>query len=553
MRKCFSEMTAMKCCFLLGLLVCIFGTIAPATNAQNSTQEVAKLDEALIQSFVDSQLTQEQASALYASYYVREDIPFANRTIFRLNVDPVAKIAVDLLPKPVESGSLPPKWQQLWSSYAESDPIDKDQLQVDLRWSKVQDRDQLAKRINRNAPLYQSKHFYIEADVPGGSIPEIVLECELTYSLLHKLFDLGEVQKPLWVRVVRNRAAYVKLLRREVQQIGLTNGYFDIASNSVICYWDKSGDTITSLRHELTHLVLTNGWTETQIDWSQQNHFWAFEAIATYIESAITRAGVGEVCCMIGGWESPRLQPARYRRLHDQQWIAFEDLIALERERFQDPQDIQLRYSQSAGLAHYFMDSDKENRDRFINYVISVHRGEPKLELLGIGSDEELRKRYDRFLLSAGKSVKMHALQPAREDIVLSRVPIMSTDLLGWPPSHRKLDWLDLSFTNNDGQWLMAQPAWDVQRLNIESTNIDDSHMKAIASMSNLRELDLSNCNVSDRGVEQLVDLQRLETLWLSGTKVTNDAAPLINGMKPLRSVHLDGVNVDRSLFKRLP
>jgi hypothetical protein len=511
----------------------------------------------LLSDTANQQLTPSQAAALYASLYVRQANSFDQRQLFLVELRSdqknrsTDKNVAAILPAGISLADLPSQWQREIETL-KSTPVDEaKKMVVDLDWQKVQDRNLLGQRVNRSSALVHSRHFIIEADVPAAIIPELVYQCELTFALLEEYFDLSADIPPLWIRIVRNRPAYLKLLKREVQQIGLTNGYYDTTSNNVFCYWDPQGRSTESLRHELVHMILVNHLgKDAQIDWNRQSDFWAFEAIATYFESMVLRAGIDELCCMVGGWESPRLQPARYRRLHDLSWVPFEELRTMNRDQYQVPKDIQLRYSQSAGLAHYFMDSSPELQTQFIKYLASVHQGAPDPSLLSIESDESLRAGYDAFLHSDRDAFIRYPLQPPRRSIVLSRTDVQSSDLQSWPLSHRQLDWFDLSFTTIDGSWLSNTDVWQVKRWNLESTHITDADIANIVRSVSITELDLSNCRINDASVTEISKLAALKTLWLTGTDITDESLKELDALTHLETLDVQKTNVTQEAWR---
>ncbi len=510
-----------------------------------------KLLDLLVADLRSQSITSEQAAAIYASLYARGELPVAQRQIWRVSLQAQNETKVSFTQvRPLATSTLDVAWQERLAIPLKTiDPLFM--LEVDTKWERVRDRSLLAQRIDRSATLIQTKNFLIEADVSESALAEIVFECELTHSVVSRLCNLNADHPPLAVRVVRNRAAYLKLLKQRVAQIGITSGYFDIEKNTVFCYLDKQEDTSSSLRHELTHLILTNSWAEDSArDYKTITDFWAFEAIATYIESLILRSGVDELCCMVGGWEAPRLQAARYRRLHDMSWIPFNELRVMNQSEYQAKDDIQLRYSQSAGLAHYWLDESIATRNDFVRYLQSVHRGTPDASILGIKDDEAIRQQYDTFLLASRESFQTYALQPARKDIVLSRTSIRSEDLILFPTSHRKFDWFDLSFTNVDGAWLIDPEDWDATRLNVESTSIANEDLRNIAKMRSLRELDVSHCKVNDAGLRELAGLQQLETLWLTGTAITDAAANVLRSLRSLKAVEISSTSANPTAFK---
>ena len=60
-----------------------------------------------------------------------------------------------------------------------------------------------------------------------------------------------------------------------------------------------------------------------------------------------------------GGVDADRLQYARYRRLNEDYYVPLETLVAYGREQLQKDADLPKLYSQCAGLAHFFLDTDR--------------------------------------------------------------------------------------------------------------------------------------------------------------------------------------------------
>ena len=107
---------------------------------------------------------------------------------------------------------------------------------------------------------------------------------------------------------------------------------------------------------------------------------------------------------------------------------------------------------------------------------------------------------------------------------------------------------LDLSDTNIDDDQLAGCPSWGaLTELNLSGTTVTGTglkHLKAVPNLSSLelagtrirdqdlsllidfpalKQLDLSRCAVSDAGVEPLLKLPRLELIKLGGTSMTAD------------------------------
>ncbi len=505
------------------------------------------LQQQLLDDLYQGTLTAQQAQAIYASLAFRRTIASTDRTLIRIEPNDQS----EGMPTPVSIDSLPAAWRTVCADTgAQSDESSKS-TSLDLRWERSRDKALLAKRKNRNAALLRSQHFLFEVDTLPKTWQGIVQECESTYAALAAMLELKDDAQPLNVQVLRTRASYVRLLSKASKQIELTNGYFDSTTNTVYCFWAEDTATRSALRHEVTHQILANVWSRgITIDWARQTDFWAFEAMATYMESLSLRPGVDESFIMLGGWESPRLQAARYRRLHDMTWMPWPQLRGTSRDAYQQPIDIQIRYSQTAGLAHYFFDSSRESREQFLRYAESVHRGSPDVTLLEIESDDELRAAYDTFLLGEQSSFRAYALQPPRADLVLSRTAITDEILAKWPTSHRSFEWLDLSYTKVDGSFLSNEHAtWSARRFNLESTNVDDAAFDAILTVQGIEELDLSNCNVTDSSIKKLRAMKGLRKLWLTGTTVTDAVLEPLGSLPNLVYIDVQGTAISREAW----
>jgi len=129
--------------------------------------------------------------------------------------------------------------------------------------------------------------------------------------------------------------------------------------------------------------------------------------------------------------------------------------------------------------------------------------------------------------------------------------------LLAWPTGFRDSSWLDLSFTTVgddlfvDSQTRLARD-WNVSRLNLESTQVTDGSMLAIAKMKNLVDLDLSNCKITDQGVALLVDNKSIKTLWLTQCNITDKTIETLLTLTQLDFVHLKGTQVSPEAWEQL-
>jgi hypothetical protein len=420
----------------------------------------------------------------------------------------------------------------------------------DLRW-----------RANSYTRI-ETPNFLIVSQAPVRRAGDLADLCETTLCVWRQVFfdywktplnvqQLNAMKSVQWtpkerIRVVlfRDKSDYVAALERLEKNVALSTGYYSPALKTAFFYWE-SDDAIATMRHELTHSFFHQlGFKPAITNLDQQAGIWALEGVAMWMESIGELSGPLHDQVVIGGWDSRRLQAARYRRLHDQFWIPWPDISSTTAERWRAIEDLPMWYSQSAGITHFLMDSTPENRRAFLDYLELIYAGsEPMLPLAS--SEVDLRLQYDQFLRGDVETFSTR-LQPAvRRDVVLSRTKVLSETLLQWPSTAKKLSWLDLSFTGVDDSLFADATQWSAVRLNLESTKITSASMPAIASFEELSDLDLSNCQIDSMSLQSLASHETLRTLWLTGTQVDERCVSVLQSLPKLEFVELTGTQVD--------
>ena len=400
-------------------------------------------------------------------------------------------------------------------------------------------------------------HFEIASQTETKSTLEVAALCEQSFAVWKQLFfrvwSNEQVIAPnyaetlnhkLSVVLFRNREAYAKALR-SVPGISISTGYYDPNQKVAFFYWDGN-KTANTVVHELTHQFFYEASAApVALDTDRGLGFWVVEGVALYMESMSTRACGGGLIADVGGWDSPRLQAGRYRRLHDKYWVPWDEFHAADGKRFRGDADIRAWYSQAAGLAHLWFDGTNDQRKTFVRYIESVYRNQETPELLGDWNDDEkLRDAYDQFLIVGPMTMLSRPFFNNRREAVLSRSRLTSQQLLDWPIEFRTSSWLDLSFSQIDDDLFVAEgrsvaPYWNVVRLNLESTKVTDVSMSSIAESRTMTELDLSNCAITDAGLKALKDHKSLKTLWLNQCDVTDDSIDILLTISQLEAVHL--------------
>jgi hypothetical protein len=350
------------------------------------------------------------------------------------------------------------------------------------------------------------------------------------------------------IAIFRDRASYVKALKQQQSNIELSTGYYDPNRKIAIFYWDGAKTTDTIL-HELAHQFFFEAVrSPVQLDTDRGAGYWIVEGIAAFMESTSVRAcGRGSIVD-VGGWDSPRAQAGRYRRLHDEYWQEWSEFGSADGKSFRSSKEIQAWYSQATGLAHFWMDSSCEMSERMIRYLESVYRGTADISLLGYATDDEVRAHYDLFLRQF-PGWRARTFFPKRNEIVLSRCDVTFSDLAEWTAECRKLKWLDLSYTRVDDRFLLdeasnSKGSWEIARLNLESTSVSDRTVRVLAQMNGLAELDLSRTPITDKGLLELRANKTIRTLWLDGCAITDASIPVLESMTVLEGLHVAGTQI---------
>lgn len=444
-------------------------------------------------------------------------------------------------------------------------------------WSGLKTR-----RASENLPLVtwgagsylqtSSRNFVVSSQASDRQTLEIAEACELTYAIWKQLFyrfwagdgppgaDFEEQShEPYRVVLFRTRESYIKALRAMEPRIAISTGYYSPTHRTSFFYFDGA-KSLSTLVHELTHQFFNEATGESPaFDANNDPGFWVVEGVALYMESISSRSIGGAKLIDVGGWDAPRLQAGRYRRLHDEFWIPSDEFFQAGGERFRNTQELPAWYSQACGLTHSWLDASSESQDAFLGYLRGVYQGKgAEVESLLGENDDSIRLRYDRYLLESCQQVdNVRYGRPyfkQRDEAILSKCEVATENLLVWDPRYRKSAWLDLAGTAIDDRLFLeaGETPWDVVRLGLESTKISDASMPFIAQMSSLTELDLTNCNITDEGLKSLEGNPTLRNVWLAGTKITDDSLKILASIPKLERASVEGTSVSVEGWRQL-
>jgi hypothetical protein len=207
--------------------------------------------------------------------------------------------------------------------------------------------------------------------------------------------------KPFQVIYYRTRAEYNDALIRQQPRIGMTLGiYFDTTRTSHFFAGDDQDPG--TIAHEAVHQFFQES-AQSVRNVGGLSNAWIIEGIACYFES-LTPAQLadGLKAFTIGTPNAGRMPAAYERAVVDGTYVPLEELCGLGTTDLQRRPDIARLYTQSAGLATFFMHyRDGLYRPALMEFLRLVYAGRDKPttleELTGV-SFAELDSQYREYL-----------------------------------------------------------------------------------------------------------------------------------------------------------
>ena len=359
------------------------------------------------------------------------------------------------------------------------------------------------------------------------------------------------IRRKMRVVLLKDAADYQNTLAREVPGIERSTGYYDNFNQTIYLYASGSDDSATR-RHELVHQMFreaTRAGLRNKMP-AENDGFWLIEGIAGYFESL----WFGKHYATVGGWDSSRLQFARYRILVNRDQMPMSELRADGFTSAQKRSDLSRWYSHAIAQTHQLMESgNPASRLAIYRELARLYKIRSKLpsvdqnELLG-AADQGIRK----FLAIDDEHILSNPIVSPPHQLVLADCQVTAQGLEVIPPSS-ELDWLDLAgapITNGDVSRLVPNPS-SLGQLRLERTRIDTAIAPWLSQATNLRELDLSSTRVGDKPIESLA-APNLEVLWLTGSTVSDASIDAISKMNSLQSVDLQKTKVTPEGINRL-
>lgn len=206
--------------------------------------------------------------------------------------------------------------------------------------------------------------------------------------------------KPHNVVYYRSRDEYNRTLGAGQPKIEMTLGIYLDKARTAYFYAGDEQDPGT-VYHEATH-QLFHETRPASSEAGQRDNVWIMEGIACYMES-LAEAGNHYT---LGGANAGRMPAARHRLNEDHFYVPLAELVTMGVEAVQHDPRIAMLYSQSSGLADFFMhDAAGRYREPLVRYLVAIYGGKATAgtlsELTGT-SYSALDRQYRSFMSPTG-------------------------------------------------------------------------------------------------------------------------------------------------------
>lgn len=418
----------------------------------------------------------------------------------------------------------------------------------------------------------ETAHFTVTSHATAEETAELIRRLEILHQVWSQLFfnywgntaslsrsiDTGAAlqfsKKRHRVYLFADKSEYIEQLKDKVAGVEKSLGiYADKRSESFFYAGDENAKPIWM--HETTHQLFQESLPRSVAP--RGKGCWLIEAVALYMESI----RFFENHVTVGGFDSPRLQYARFRALNDRFIVATESLEKFELLDLQQHEDVGKLYSQSAGLAHLLIDGTDNWRQAVITALQRHYAGKyepgdlPGLLRMPFG---EIDSTYAKSLNVTDEQLRTD-LAPAGYVFELSLGGTGVTDAgIASLAGRKKLRWLDLANTNvSDEGVTQLRECVGLADLNLEGTKITDHGLASLKNLTSVEYLDLSNTQITDEGLKHLSRMTKLRHLWLKGTRITDAGLASLAGFKQLETLELSDTAVTNqsldALKSRLP
>lgn len=398
-------------------------------------------------------------------------------------------------------------------------------------------------------------HFEIESNAEEARIAYLAKELEQTYLIWRQVFygywgssdavkrwidgrgTASRSRRRYRILFFKDRNSYLQQLSPLVPGVEVSTGYYD-SKAEISFFYDGDKTSEDTWRHELTHQLFRESGRATNQKAFENQFIWLDEGIATYAESTTKNQHLFGEFYTLGGFDSRRMQYARFRRFLENYFIPSKELSDLGRVQLQQQNDLVKIYSESAGLAEFLMNSERGTLQPKLNQFLKImYQGKVKPGRFQseIGKTFlELDEQYVDFLKIQPSEITRFLIRPdLKTELSLPGVNLNLDDFEAIGKC-TKLSWLDLSGSRlPDACFSKLKQCGQLNQLFLNGCQLEEGALTGISSLPNLSEVDLSGSSVSNRDLPDLTKARQLKSLNLTRTRITEDGIKLLKKELP--------------------
>lgn len=354
----------------------------------------------------------------------------------------------------------------------------------------------------------------------------------------------------LRIVLLKDARDYAQTLGASVPGIGQSTGFYSDERQTSFFYPADTSDSVASRRHELVHQLFRQATPSRLTTGSpgMSAGFWLVEGIAGFFESLHFDGDVAK----LGGWDSPRLQFARYRVFALREVVPFADLRSDGRDAVQRRADLARFYAFAIGYTHCFLNGPNSDARRWV-YQRLAELYEIRLDVPAVAPPQQAERDLVGFLRVDDATVTANRPRTPLTTLCLASCEVGGKGLSSIAPA-KSLAWLDLSQLPIDGNVLrqLVPDPKSLRQLSLEGTRIDDGLADWLAGADQLTELDLSGTRCGNRTVAAIQRHRSLRTLWLTGTRIGDAAIDELLQLPAIESIDLQRTQVTPAGIARL-
>ncbi len=289
-----------------------------------------------------------------------------------------------------------------WLPKAHVERYEQGQRNYQGRWMTADEEAKLRRDLKRGWRV-ETTHYVVTTNHSLEEGVRLAQQLERLYSVWQQAFvtyvaDEAELARRFAGQVPRgtakqhnvvyfsSRDQYNDALRVSQPKIDITLGIYLEQTSTAYFFAGEEQDPGTRY-HEATH-QLFHETRPVAPQVGRDENFWIIEGIACYMESLADH----DSYVTLGGANAGRMPAARHRLLEDKFYVPLAELVQFGMASLQGDSRLPRIYSQSAGLADFFMhDRQGAYRTALVDYLIAVYTGRATSATLGHPGRRRLR------------------------------------------------------------------------------------------------------------------------------------------------------------------